>query len=740
MSNKFKNYRKHDPYYAREAEKYPDPIPSREYIMQCLDEIGEPLPGEKIIALFEITDEDALEAMRRRLIAMERDGQVMRNRRGKYALVDKLDLIRGRVTGHKDGFGFLIPDDGSGDLFISPYQMRSLLPEDKVLARAVVGNRGKREAVVVEILERRTQRIIGRFFAEKNIAFVQPDHKDIAQDILIPAEEQNAAKHGQFVAVEIITYPTSRRQATGRVVEIIGEHLSPGMEIEIAIRTHELPNKWPQQISAEIAGFNTEVPEPDKKGRTDIRDLALVTIDGEDARDFDDAVYCDIKPDHSFRLVVAIADVSHYVLPGSALDQEAYNRGNSVYFPGRVIPMLPEILSNELCSLKPQVDRLCMVCDMHISQDGDLISAKLYDAVMRSRARLTYNEVAAMLAGEKKTQMGLLPHLENLHAVYNKMLAQRQLRGALDFETTETRIVFGANQKIKEIVPVQRNVAHRLIEECMLMANVATALFLHQHKVPTLYRIHGGPNPEKMEKLRDFLNGLGLSLPGGDNPSPQHLQSLLKRVENRPDARLIQTVLLRSLMQAVYSPDNTGHFGLAYEYYTHFTSPIRRYPDLLVHRGIRQVLQKSKKHGVYDHTAMVKFGEHCSFTERRADEATRDAVNWLKCYYMLDKLGQEFDGIITGVTGFGVFVELNGIYVEGLVHITALRDDYYQFEPVKHLLRGKRSGATYRLGDPIRVLVAKVNPDERELDLELAEKAVADEGKKKGKRKGAKKR
>lgn len=719
--NPYKNYKKHDPYHAREAEKYPDPLPSREYIMQCLDELGESLPCDELITIFGIKNPDQAEALRRRLIAMERQGQLIRNRRGKYALVEQLELIRGSVVGHKDGFGFLVPDNGTDDLFISPYQMRSLFPNDVVLARVVDGSRGKREAIIVEILERVTQQLVGRYVQEKNIAFVQPHHKNITQDIVIPAGEAGGAKNGQYVMAEITTHPTARRQATGRVIEVIGDHLSPGMEIEVAIRTHDIPSRWPLELAKEIATLEPEVLEADKVGRRDIRDLPLVTIDGVDAKDFDDAVYCKLNADKSFRLVVVIADVSHYVLPGTALDKEAYNRGNSVYFPGRVVPMLPEVLSNGLCSLKPQVDRLCMVCDMQISAEGELVDAEFYDAVMRSRARLIYEDVSAMLSGEKKTQMALLPHLQDLYQAYHKMLAQRQQRGALDFETVETRIVFGKNQKIKSIVPVQRTEAHRIIEECMLMANVATAQFLEKNKVPMLYRVHKGPNPDKMENLQSFLKGVGLKLPGGDKPTPQDYQKVLQRLNKRPDANLIQTVLLRSLMQAVYSPDNLGHFGLAYEAYTHFTSPIRRYPDLLVHRGIRCRLNKKKRFS-YDHNTMAQFGEHCSITERRADEATRDAVSWLKCYYMQDKLGQTFDGIITGVTAFGVFVELSSVYVEGLVHITALRDDYYHYDPAQHLLKGKRTGTTYRLGDPIRVMVARANAEERELDLELAEK------------------
>jgi ribonuclease R len=719
----FKNYQKTDPYHTREAEKYPSPVPSREYILQCLEKLGQPLVAEKIIELFGITDEEKQGALRFRLKAMERDGQLIRNRRGKYALVTQLELVRGRVVGHKDGFGFLIPDDDSPDLFLTPYQMRSLFPGDVVLARSSEhGARGKREGVVVEILERNTQQVVGRYYKEKNIAFVQPDHKSITLDIVIPPGEQGKAKHGQYVVVEITQQPTPRRQPAGRVVEILGDHLSPGMEIEVAIRAHGLPHDWPTAVKEQLSDWGTEIPTESIQHRKDIRDLPLVTIDGEDAKDFDDAVYCEVKSGGGWRLVVAIADVSHYVAKDTALDKEAEKRGNSVYFPGRVIPMLPEVLSNELCSLKPQVDRLCMVCDMSISKEGKLTRYKHYDAVMRSRARLTYTEVTDMLTGKKKSQPALLPHLESLQSLYKKLHSLRDCRGALDFDTTETRIIFGKNRKIQEIVPLVRTEAHKIIEECMLIANVATARFLEKNKIPTLYRVHLGPNPEKMPALQEFLKGAGLRLSGGNKPTPLDYFKLLQRVAGRPDAHLVQTVLLRSLMQAVYSPDNTGHFGLAYEVYTHFTSPIRRYPDLLVHRALRYLLQQKAKQRrfPYDKKQMLQLGEHCSQTERRADEATRDAVDWLKCHYMQDKLGKEFDGIISGVTGFGVFVELSGIYVEGLLHITALKDDYYHFDPVKHALKGKHRGAVYRLGDPIRVLVARVNLDDKQVDFELA--------------------
>lgn len=718
----FKDYPQQDPYYSREAEKYPNPIPSREYILQCLNAYGQPALPEQVIELFGLESEEHQEAMRRRLIAMERNGQLMRNRRGKYAVVAQLELVRGRVVGHKDGFGFLIPDDHSGDLYLAPYQMRSLFPGDIVLARSTEGGvRGKREGVVVEILERHTTQLVGRYFKEKNIAFVQPNHKQISQDILIPPGEDAGAKQGQFVTVHITAQPTPRRQATGRIVEILGDHLSPGLEIEVSIRAHSLPHEWPDEVQTEITQWSTQIPAESLDNRVDLRDLPLVTIDGEDAKDFDDAVYAEPLAKGGWRLIVAIADVSYYVQPHSSLDKEAANRGTSVYFPGRVIPMLPEILSNELCSLKPQVDRLCMVCEMTINKEGILSGSKFYDAVMRSRARLTYTEVSALLEGKKKTQAALLPHLKTLNALYEKLFAQRQKRGALDFETVETRIIFGKNKKIKEIVPTVRTQAHRLIEECMLIANVAAALFLQKSKIPLLYRAHEGPNPEKLQNLHDFLKGFGLHLGGGDKPSPKDYCKILQRIHGRADEHLIETVLLRSLMQAVYSPKNLGHFGLAYEAYTHFTSPIRRYPDLLVHRAIRHVIRKKKKSEFfYTMEQMESQGEHCSMTERRADEATRDATDWLKCHYIQDKLGQTFEGIISAVTGFGVFVQLTGIYVEGLVHITALKNDYYHFDPAKHTLVGKRTETKYRLGDRIRVLVARVDLDNREIDFELA--------------------
>ena len=714
-----------DPFLEREAQKYENPIPSREFIMSLLEQEGLPLDNRQIAKALKLHEPERLEALDRRLRAMERDGQLMRNRRGGYGLVSKMDLIAGRVIGHPDGFGFLVPDEGGDDLFLSAREMRGLFHGDRAVARVSgIDRRGRREGAVVEVLERNTQRVVGRYHAEGGVGFVVPDNKRIVHEILVPQEQAYGAHHGQIVTAQIIEQPTRYRQAIGRVIEILGDHMAPGMEIDVAIRAHQLPLEWSPLVEDEAEKLPPVVPEEAKQGRTDLRAMPLVTIDGDDSMDFDDAVYAEPRG-KGWRLVVAIADVSHYVDPGTALDAEARLRGNSVYFPGRVIPMLPEQLSNGLCSLNPQVDRLCMVCDMAVSASGTLGDYTFYPAVMRSAARLTYTKVAAMLvdgdAALRAEYHEVVPHLEHLYALFQALNAQRQKRGAIDFETTETRIVFGEGKKIDSVVPVVRNNAHRLIEECMLLANVATADFLSKAKVPIVYRVHEGPTQEKLANLREFLREMGLSLGGGDQPQGHHYAALLQQIAERPDVHLIQTVLLRSLSQAVYTPDNQGHFGLAYEAYTHFTSPIRRYPDLLVHRAIRHVLSGKRPEAFrYGHDDMVALGEHCSMTERRADEATRDAVDWLKCEYMLDKVGAEFQGIVTGVTGFGLFIELNDIYIEGLVHVTSLHNDYYHFDPAHHRLVGERTHRIYRLADKLEVQVLRVDLDERKIDFGLA--------------------
>ncbi len=719
-----------DPFAAREARKYENPIQSREFILQTLQELGGPMNFRQLSEALQLEGDDRLEALQRRLNAMERDGQLVRNRRGGYCPVNSKDLIAGRVIAHPDGFGFLKPDEEGEDLFLSPREMRSLWHDDRAVMRVSgIDRRGRREGALVEVIERNTHQIVGRLFRETGVAFVVPDNKRQLHDLMIPDADLRGAAHGQMVVAEIVEQPSARARPVGRIVEVLGEHMAPGMEIDVAIRAYELPDTWPEAVLQEIAGLGTAVEESAKTGRVDLRKLPLVTIDGEDARDFDDAVYCEPTP-KGWRLLVSIADVSAYVSPDTALDEEARNRGNSVYFPDRVIPMLPEVLSNGLCSLNPQVDRLCMTCELYLNGDGSVLRSRFFEAVMCSQARLTYTQVAAMLVGGdkalRKQYAALVPHLESLHALYKVLLGTREQRGAIDFESTETRILFNAERKVERIVPVQRNDAHRLIEECMLAANVAAARRLLRKRQPALYLIHEGPRKEKLADLRTFLGELGLRLGGGDEPSAQDYAQLLARVKGRPDAHLIQTVMLRSLSQALYTADNLGHFGLSYDAYTHFTSPIRRYPDLIVHRALKHLIVGGQPHDFdYGVAQLQSLGEHCSFTERRADDVTRDVVNWLKCEYMMGREGQDFDGIISGVTSFGLFVELQGIYIDGLLHITSLERDFFHFDPVHHRLTGARTGLTYRLGDPIRVRLAAVNLDDRKIDFVLPEEADA---------------
>ena len=735
-----------DPYAQREAEKYENPIPSRELILSAIEHAGKPLSRVDIAQIFKIDIEDGLEALRRRLRAMERDGQLLFNRSQQYCLVNNKDLIVGRIIGHPDGFGFVRPDDGSDDLYLSPREMNPLLHNDRAMVRiAGIDKKGRREGAVVEILERNTHQIVGRLYKEDGFIYVVPDNKNIAQTLLVQNGGAGDAKQGQIVIAQITDQPTKLRQPIGKIIEVLGDHLAPGMEIEMAIRSHELPYLWPEALLEEIKSLSAEVPESAKENRVDLRDTALVTIDGEDARDFDDAVFCKKTP-KGWKLLVAIADVSHYVQVNSELDKEAKNRSTSVYFPEQVIPMLPEILSNGLCSLNPHVDRLCMVCELFIDEQGKVLRTRFFDAVMRSYARMTYNEVAKILVdgdqalAEKYSHV--MPHLRELYALYKVMRISREERGAMDFDTQETRILFGKDRKIEKIIPVIRNDAHKLIEEFMITANSAAARYLNAKKIPKLLRIHEGPTADKLLNLKTFLGELGLKFGGGVHPTPLDYMHLVDAVKDRPDAHLIQTVLLRSMSQAVYSPDMKGHFGLALDAYAHFTSPIRRYPDLLVHRAIRHcLLDKKIETFVYGVPEMIMLGEHCSANERRADDATRDVVSWLKCEYMMDKIGEEFPGIISAVTSFGFFVELADIFVEGLVHISNLGQDYFHFDPTSHQLKGERTGVNFRLGDSVKIKVARVDLDEKKMDFELvqkgssANKAVASDKPKKKRRK-----
>jgi len=729
LSKTKKGARPRDPHARREARRYDRPIASREHVLEVLAGLDGPVPEGDLADALGLDDERDRDALGRRLRAMERDGQLVRNRRAGFGLLAKMDLARGRVSVHRDGYGFLAPDGGGEDLYLPPRQLRAVMHGDRVVARVTgLDRRGRREGAVVEVLERATRQVVGRLRRERDIAFVQPEDRRLSQDVLIPADGLGGAGDGQIVVAELTAYPDKRSAPIGRVTEVLGEHMAPGMEIDVAIRAHGLPLAWPEDVAAEAAALGARVPATARRGREDLRSLPLVTIDGADARDFDDAVWC--QPTRGgWRLLVAIADVSAYVRPGSALDREARERGNSVYFPERVVPMLPEALSNGLCSLVPEEDRLCLACEMRVNAQGRVTRSRFLEGVMRSHARLTYDEVAAVLDGDRRARRrraDLVPHLEALHALYGALRAQREDRGAIDLDTVESRIVFGAERKIERVEPVVRNDAHRLIEECMIAANVAAARTLARSRLPVLYRVHAGPGAEKLDALRSFLGGFGLRLGGGKSPEPAHYAQLIRRVSGRPESRLFQTVLLRSLAQAEYSPDNIGHFGLALECYTHFTSPIRRYPDLVVHRAIRHLLRdRRSRQYPYGAEDMAAIGDHCSATERRADDATRDAVSWLKCEFMLDKVGELYDGIISGVASFGIFVELDEIFVEGLVHVSELGADYFHFDPVHHRLEGERTRRVHRLADRVRVRVVRVDLDERKVDFELISPAPA---------------
>jgi len=718
---KLSKVRRADPFFERESKRYDFPLPSREYVSQVLTDEGRPLGFSELAGLLDIADSER-EMFQRRLGAMEREGQLLRNRKGAYILPERASLTAGKIQGHPDGFGFLVPDDGSADIFLDQHQMGKVLHGDRALVRVIgIDRKGRPEGSIVEVTERVNTRVVGRVFVEHGVVFVVPENRRIAQDILVPPEKKAKikAESGQVVMVEIIEQPSKFSQPIGRIVEVLGNYADPGMEIEIALRKHDLPFEFSKKALEENKALADKVKKADLAGREDLRDLPLVTIDGETARDFDDAVYCE-KKGRGWRLIVAIADVSHYVRPGMALDKEALERGNSVYFPRRVIPMLPEKLSNGICSLNPDVERLAMVCDLNVSAAGKIGEYRFYPAVFRSKARLTYNQVWSWLSGESKPESevhkALQPHLKNLYKLFQALHKARWARGAIDFETTETQMLFNEQGKIENIVPVVRNDAHRLIEECMLAANVCASDFLATHKQTCLYRVHAPPSEEKLKNLRSFLGEFALALGGGDDPRAKDYANLLEQVKLRPDFQLLQTVMLRSLKQAIYSPDNVGHFGLAYEHYTHFTSPIRRYPDLLVHRAIKAVLagEKYVPAGEWD-----DIGLQCSATERRADEATRDVENWLKCFFMKERIGEEFDGTISAVTGFGIFVALDAIYIEGLVHVSELGEDYFQFDNIKHQMLGERTGQRYRLGDRVRVRLVRADLESNKIDFVL---------------------
>ena len=689
-----------------------------------LKHAARPLKLDEITA--ELGPAAAIEAPAQ-LEALVRRGEVVLNRRGQYCLREQLPgLVVGTVQAQRNGDGQLLPDDASPPVHLSAHEMREVLHGDRVAVRIEGPHfRGKPQGSIVEVLERRTREVVGRLHIDSGVAYVVADNPRFTHRVLVPDAQRGGAEPGQIVIAEITRPPSRNAQPMGRVSSVLGDHGAPGMETDIAIHSHGLPCEFPAAALAEAEAYGARIPTAAIAGREDLREIELVTIDGEDARDYDDAVYCERTRGGGWRVIVAIADVGHYVRPGTALDAEARERGTSVYFPNRVLPMLPEALSNGLCSLVPDDDRLCLCCELRVSDDGRITRSRFFEGVMRSAARLTYREVGEFLARPEGRHAPRLEALRErllaLHGVYRSFTRERSGRGALELDTPELKLKFDEQGRIAALVEQPRNDAHRLIEECMIAANVAAARFLDRHRVPTLYRVHGLPEVDRLETLRQFLREFGLWLPPADEVKPEHLRELLRTIGERPDAMLIQTAVIRSMPQAVYQPGNIGHFGLALEHYAHFTSPIRRYPDLVVHRGIRLVLQGGEPQALVDwHGPFPVLGQECSFRERRADEATRGAVAWLKCYYMQERVGEEFDGIVSGVVDFGLFVQLDGLQVDGLVHVSSLGQDYFTRDPSGFRLVGRSSGRVFKLGDRLRVRVTNVSLDERRVDFEPA--------------------
>lgn len=736
MKKKIK-YQNQDPFHKRESSRYENPIPSREFILEVLVSVGKPLSRKSLAKKFDLKTEDQLEALRRRLIAMVRDCQVTKQAQG-YAALTFYQEQTGTLRIEKDGFGRVVGEDV--EVKLPPREIRGLFEGDDLKVRITrYDYEGQAFGQVVEVLNAVEVSLVGRFFKELGQSYVMPLGRRYIQDIHIPKGKTKKALEGDIVQVAIDRKASSAKASIGSIAHVLGDPEREGIEIDIAIMKHHIPHLWPRGLQQEAKKFGSSIPKAEKNKREDLTHIPFVTIDGEDAKDFDDAVFCETRPSGGWRLYVAIADVSHYVKPGSMLDQEAVNRGNSVYFPGFVIPMLPEVLSNGLCSLKPKVDRLTLVCEMLISQEGKVTRSKFYPATIHSHGRLTYTVVAKLLEGNERQQRKykeLLPHLQSLEQMYYALQKARLKRGAIEFDTVETQIMFDEGGKIASILPRERNLAHKLIEESMLAANVSAANFLKRHRMPTLYRVHLPPPEEKLSALRDFLTELGLKLGGGDTPSPLDYSNLIESVKDRSDAKIIQTVLLRSMSQAEYTLDQDGHFGLAYPAYVHFTSPIRRYPDLIVHRQIKLLLNSAKVDRDAWRNELESLGELCSMTERRADDATRDAMLALKCHYMADKVGDCFMSKVTAVTSFGLFVELEDYYVEGLVHVTALGDDYYFFEPFKHRMIGERTGKVFALGDRLEVQLMRVDVESKKIDLELVGKQSSADSpqKKKGRR------
>ena len=708
------------PSNASGKSRYEHPIPGRDEILAALEDAAQPLVLDALARRFGIRTDPHAKALEQRLKAMVRDGQLIRNRAHEYCLIRHLDLVTGRVQAHRDGFGFLLPDDGGEDVYLSGRQMRTLWDGDRIAVRVTEGKSGRREGHLVEILSRAKQFIVGAFHRERGIDYVL-EEGDARTEVLIGRRDRGGAKPGDIVNVEVLEYPTQSSVAIGRVVEIVGRFDQPGVETDVAILAHGIPDAWPDVVLAAAGKLPDHVTPKAVAGREDLRALPLVTIDGADAKDFDDAVFCERRGE-GWRLIVAIADVSHYVETDTPLDREARARGTSVYFPDRVVPMLPEALSNGLCSLNPMVDRLCLACEMRVSAQGRVTRSRFFEAVMRSHARLTYGESWQILSvshphGE---HADLKPRLESLHDVYRAFAKARKRRGAIDFELPELVIHLNEQGKVAELHPSERLTTHKIIEECMIAANVEAAKKLRRARIPALYRVHEGPDEDRIEELTLFLRSFGLKTPPPGKLTPQHFSRSLEHVRGRPEAELIETVLLRSMKQAVYQPKNLGHFGLALDAYAHFTSPIRRYPDLLVHRAIKWLLgHRSTKGFAYSLPEMQRLGEQCSRAERRANEAVWDVEEQLKCIFMRERIGETFEVMVSGVVPFGLFVRVPESHVDGLVHVSSLPRDYYHRDAMGTTLTGERTGRTFKLTDALTVRLASVDLEERKIDFAL---------------------
>ncbi|VFP79551.1 ribonuclease R [Candidatus Erwinia haradaeae] len=725
----------YDLFQEREAKKYKNPIPSREFILAYIETHNKPARRDELAQALLVQGKENIQALQRRLRAMERDGQLVFTRRQGYSIPEQFNLLQGKVIGHRDGFGFLRVEGRKDDLYLSIAQMKLCLHGDIILAQGMeADSKGRQEACLIRVIEPRNTPIVGRYLRNNQGGYVVPDDNRLKFDILVVEENFFRKYFNYIVVVKLIKRPTYRKQAIGKIIEVLGNNMDTNMAINIALRTHNIPHLWSKEIEKISESLHTEIPESAKNNRIDLRNIPLVTIDEEDTCDRDDAVFCTRIQTGGWRLLVAIADVSYYVRPGSILDDEATNRGTSVYFPSRVVPMLPEILSSKLCSLNSKVDRLCIVCEMHVSQNGELISYQHYEAIINSFAQLTYNTVWNIIHGDeqlRKHYAPLVPHLNELHSMYLALEKSREKRGGIMFDTSEAKFVFNAQQRIERVEKMIRNDAHKIIEECMILANIATARFIEKHSEPALFRDHDRPIEDNIKSFRSVLHELGLTLLGGDQPCPLDYSILLKQINGRPDYDMIQTMLLRSMKQAVYDLENRGHFGLALSAYTHFTSPIRRYPDLLLHRTIKYLLKKEKfvediqnNHtltGGYHYTIpqMLKFSQHCSMTERRADEATRDVTDWLKCDFMQNQIGTVFSGVISSVTSFGFFVRLDNLFIDGLVHISTLDHHYYKFDSIGQRLIGEQGGCIYRLGDIVKVRLDNVYLEERKITLTL---------------------